>query len=144
MSLRLLEEQKRIKKITLDPTYIRNQLEIADHALASANRLLEEDPDYSYTRAYTAMLASGRAFMCSLGYIPDGTEKHLSVKLFLEQYLDRQMITKFDVARRKRHTLEYDQIGIISPTDAVNAVATAEDFVKLIKSKIDSKNSPAR
>ena len=38
--------------------------------------------------------------------------------------------------RQKRHTLEYDRIGIISPTDATNAIMTAETFIQIIKEKI--------
>lgn len=43
--------------------------------------------------------------------------------------------------RQKRYTLEYDQIGIISPTDATNAIITAETFIQTIKEKI-AQNSP--
>ncbi len=136
MSLRALEESRRIKKSNLRPDYITNQLAIADHNLLSAKRNLEEDPDLAFGRSYVAMLAAGRALMGRMGYIPDGNEQHYSVELFLEQFIERKYITQFGIMRRKRHILEYEQIGIISPTDATDALAMAESFVQLIKSKI--------
>ena len=136
MSLRQLELNGRIKRISLQPSYLKDQIGIASHNLASARRNLDEDPDLAYVCSYTAMLAAGRALMGALGYVPDGSEQHYSVELFLEHYVDRSTVTKFGVMRRKRHTLQYDQIGIISPTDAANAIASAEAFIPLIQSRI--------
>jgi uncharacterized protein (UPF0332 family) len=86
------------------------------------------------------MLAAGRALMGIMGYIPDGHEKHYSVELFLQQFFESKITRQFGIMRQKRHTLEYDQIGIISPTDAKNAIMTAETFIQIIKEKIAQNN----
>jgi uncharacterized protein (UPF0332 family) len=136
MSLTRLEQQGRIKRIILNPNYITDQLTIADRNFASAERNLDYDPDLAYTCAYNAMLAAGRAFMGFNGYIPDGNEQHYAVELFLEHFLDRPFITQFGVMRRKRHTIQYDQMGTVSATDAENAITNAGTFVQIIKSKL--------
>jgi uncharacterized protein (UPF0332 family) len=141
MSLTRLEQQGRIKRIILNPSFITDQLTIADRNLASAERNLDYDPDIAYTCAYTAMLAVGRAFMGSKGYISDGNEQHYAVELFLEHFLDRPFITQFGVMRRKRHTIQYDQMGTVSATDAEHAITNAGTFVQIIKSKLSQANS---
>jgi uncharacterized protein (UPF0332 family) len=141
MSLKRLELERRIKKISLKPSYVTDQLAMADHYLAAAKRNLDVDPDLAYGRSYAAMLAAGRALMGTMGFIPDGHEKHYSVELFLQQFLESKITRQFGIMRQKRHTLEYDQIGIISPDDATNAITTAETFIQLIKEKT-AQNTP--
>ncbi|PKL58354.1 MAG: hypothetical protein CVV34_02710, partial [Methanomicrobiales archaeon HGW-Methanomicrobiales-5] len=51
----------------------------------------------------------------------DGEAKHYAVELFLGYFLEPELISIFGRMRRKRHTLEYDTIGITSPADANNA-----------------------
>lgn len=140
MSLKRLELEGRIKKISLRPNYVTDQLVMADHYLAAAQRNIDADPDLAYGRSYAAMLAAGRALMGTMGYIPDGHEKHYSVELFLQQFFESKFTRQFGIMRQKRHILEYDQIGIISPTDATNAIITAETFIQTIKEKIAQNN----
>jgi len=141
MSLKRLELEGRIKKISLKPKYVTDQLAMADHYLTGAKRNLDVDPDLAYGRSYAAMLAAGRALMGTMSYIPDGHERYYSVELFLQQFLESKFNRQFGIMRQKRHTLEYDQIGIISPADATNAIMTAETFIQLIKEKT-AKNNP--
>ena len=136
MSLKRLELEGRIKKVTLRPHYVPDQLAMADHYLVAAKRNIDPDPDLAYGRSYAAMLAAGRALMGIVGYIPDGHEKYYSVELFLQQFFESKITRQFGIMRQKRHTLEYDRIGIISPTDATNAIMTAETFIQIIKEKI--------
>ena len=126
MSLKRLELEGRIKKVTLRPHYVPDQLAMADHYLAAAKRNIDADPDLAYGRSYAAMLAAGRALMGIMGYIPDGHEKYYSVELFLQQFFESKITRQFGIMRQKRRALEYDQIGIISPADATNAIMTAE------------------
>jgi uncharacterized protein (UPF0332 family) len=140
MSLKRLELEGRIKKISLKPNYVTDQLAMADHYLAAAKRNLDVDPDLAYGRSYAAMLAAGRALMGTMGYISDGHEKYYSVELFLQQFLESKITRQFGIMRQKRHTLEYDQIGIISPDDATNAITTAETFIQLIREKTAHNN----
>ncbi len=135
-----MELEGRIKKISLKPHYVTDQFAMADHYLAAAQRNLDVDPDLAYGRSYAAMLAAGRALMGITGYIPDGHEKYYSVELFLQQFLESKITRQFGIMRQKRHTLEYDQIGIISPDDATNAITTAETFIQLIREKIAHNN----
>jgi len=140
MSLKRLELEGRIKKVTLRPHYVPDQLAMADHYLVAAKRNIDADPDLAYGRSYVAMLAAGRALMGIMGYIPDGHEKHYSVELFLQQFFESKITRQFSIMRQKRRALEYDQIGIISPTDATNAIMTAETFIQIIKEKIAQNN----
>ena len=140
MSLKRLELEGRIKKISIRPDYVTDQLAMADHYLAAAKRNIDADPDLAYGRSYAAMLAAGRALMGIMGYIPDGYEKHYAVELFLQQFFESKFTRQFGIMRQKRHTLEYDHIGIISPTDATNAIMTAETFIQTIKEKIAQNN----
>jgi uncharacterized protein (UPF0332 family) len=140
MSLKRLELEGRIKKVTLRPHYVPDQLAMADHYLVAAKRNIDPDPDLAYGRSYAAMLAAGRALMGIVGYIPDGHEKYYSVELFLQQFFESKITRQFGIMRQKRHTLEYDQIGIISPTDATNAIMTAETFIQIIKEKTAQNN----
>ena len=140
MSLKRLELEGRIKKISLKPHYVPDQLAMADHYLVAAKRNIDADPDLAYGRSYVAMLAAGRALMGIMGYIPDGHEKHYSVELFLQQFFESKITRQFSIMRQKRRALEYDQIGIISPTDATNAIMTAETFIQIIKEKIAQNN----
>ena len=140
MSLKRLELEGRIKKISLRPDYVPDQLAMAAHYVAAAKRNIAADPDLAYGRSYAAMLAAGRALMGIMGYIPDGHEKHYSVELFLQQFFESKITRQFSIMRQKRRALEYDQIGIISPTDATNAIMTAETFIQIIKEKIAQNN----
>ena len=140
MSLKRLELEGRIKKISLKPNYVTDQLSMADHNIAAAHRNLDADPDLAYGRSYAAMLAAGRALMGIMGYIPDGHDKHYSVELFLQQFLESKITRQFGIMRQKCHTLEDDQIGIISPTDATNAITTAEAFIQIMKEKTAPNN----
>ena len=141
MTLKSLEFQGKIKKISLTPKYISDQLAIADHNLVAAKRNIDDDPDLAYGRSYVAMLAAGRALMGTLGYVPDGYEKHYSVELFLELYIESKFTKQFGIMRKKRHSLEYDQIGIISPTDATDAMTIANTFIETIREKIKLANT---
>ena len=67
MSLKRLELEGRIKKISLRPNYVTDQLVMADHYLAAAQRNIDADPDLAYGRSYAAMLAAGRALMGIMG-----------------------------------------------------------------------------
>jgi len=67
MSLKRLELEGRIKKISLKPNYVTDQLAMADHYLAAAKRNIDADPDLAYGRSYAAMLAAGRALMGIMG-----------------------------------------------------------------------------
>jgi len=141
MSLKRLELEGRIKKINLKLNYVTDQLAMADHNIAAAHRNLDADPDLAYERSFAAMVAAGRALMGIMGYIPDGHDKHYSVELFLQQFLESKITRQLGIMRQKCHILEDDQIGIISPTDATNAITTAETFIQLIQEKI-AHNTP--
>jgi uncharacterized protein (UPF0332 family) len=143
MSLKRLELEGRIKKISLKPQYITDQLAMADHSLAAAQRNLDADPDLAYGRSYAAMLAAGRALMGKTGYIPDGHDRYYSVELFLREFLEGKIARQFGIMQQKYHTLENDQIGTVSTTDAKDAIATAETFIQIIKEKI-SPNNPGQ
>jgi len=55
---------------------------MAKRDLSTANRNLEEAPDWAYSIAYNAILQAGRALMFFGGYRPRGGEQHATVVEF--------------------------------------------------------------
>jgi hypothetical protein len=100
-------------------------LDKAARTLASANALLEVDPDSSYTLAYDAARFACTALLAQQGLRPTTNGGHYAV----EQVVRAQFQTHFQsygTLRRRRHELEY-------PT-ALDAGTTSEEAVEACES----------
>jgi len=110
--------------------------------LQNANLILPEDEIGAYTIAYDSMLQSGIALILSYGYRPKIAGFHKTIILCVEKILGNDysvLIKKFDQMRRNRHEAIYD-IGIVSESEAKEAIKTAEKFIKEIEEHIKIKN----
>jgi uncharacterized protein (UPF0332 family) len=111
--------------------------------LRAARAILEIDEGIAYTTAYMAMLRAGRALMLAKGLRPTDGYQHKTVVEFVAHVLGgsvRNLADRFDKMRRKRNVFSYDVDVSISPTEAQNAIVTAEKFVGSMVELIGSEN----
>lgn len=136
MSLKFLENSGLIKKLTIDPKYVNNQMNISNASIVRSKSIFDEDHEDAFKKAYDGALAAGRALMGSQGYRPSGEHQHYSVERFLEHYLDPKLVRKFHDMRNKRNISQYEQIGNISIIEAQNAIVDSEQIIEEIKVKL--------
>ena len=111
---------------------IEKPLEIAERDLAVAEKIFEEDLDWSFSIAYNAILQACRAYMFSSGYRPASSEMHKTVFEFMEVMSEephKEMIAYFDRARRKRHRTLYNEVGLVSREEVVELLKQARTFI---------------
>ncbi len=109
---------------------------IAHRDLEVARTLLSSSSDWAFTVAYNAILQGGRAILFSKGYRPAGSNQHISVVRFCEEFLSRDDAEWFERMRRKRHQSVYDSAGSVSRIEAENAVKKAEKILHTLESLI--------
>lgn len=121
---------------------ITSRLGRAARDLRNARLILPEDEIGAYTTAYDSMLQSGIALILSYDYRPKVVGFHKTIILCAKKILGNDfsvLIKRFDQMRRNRHEAIYD-VGIISVSEAKEAIKTAEKFNKEIKKHIKDKN----
>lgn len=107
----------RIQPYTAKPTEINQLLQVASRDLATAQKNLDDAPDWAYTIVYNAVLQASRALMLKSGFRPRGGEQHAAVVEFIEERLGpafEKQIRLFDQIRRKRHRVIYETAGLVS------------------------------
>jgi len=125
----LIQEQK--SSISAVEKFLRRSTK--DLLASKAN--LKIDEGIAYTVAYLAMLRAGRGFMLLKGFRPSNGYQHKTVVQFVGEALGKEyagIIERFDRMRRKRNIFTYEIDTAISHTEAVEALRTAEEFVRLI------------
>lgn len=81
------------------------------------------------------MLHAGRALMFSKGYRTKGRDHHETVVLFVQAVFtakfsgQEEVLGSFDKARKLRHAFTYDNVDMVSPTQAKTLVENTESFV---------------
>jgi uncharacterized protein (UPF0332 family) len=111
--------------------------------LLASRANLKIDEGIAYTVAYLAMLRAGRAFMLLRGFRPANGYQHKTTVQFVHEALGKEyaeIIERFDRMRRKRNIFTYEIDIIISQTEAVEALRTAEEFVRLIIEIVKKEN----
>jgi len=134
-SLKKLHKGGLIKKCPVDSKASSNLIMRALKDLNTAKGNLENDPDCTYTYAYTAMLRSGLALMLCEGYRPDIKDKHLTVIRFASSVLDHEakdILNDYDSMRRKRHRFVYEPDIPCSLKEAESSLKSANSFVNLV------------
>lgn len=130
------------EKISFDE--ISKLVEKAHQKIKSAYVLVKNnDAENGFQFAYEAMLLAGRGLVFSHNLRPRALGSHKIVVEFVKNVLGeeyRSLVEKFNKARIKRNYLIYGIGLVISPTDAENAIKTAENFVKIITEFIEKKN----
>ncbi len=122
-SLDELLKNRIIRKIKPDKKLALKSLEHARKDIDTAKVLVENEKfDWALAVAYNAMLQAGRALMFSRGYRPSSIEGHIAVVKFLQATLGEETgekaIIVMDGMRKKRHRAVYEEIDIVSESEA--------------------------
>lgn len=137
-----------LKIQTVDWVQIGRFLESADKKLVSAQKILAVDEEASLEQAYGAMLRASLAFMFSQGVRPRSQPgHHIAIIEFVRQRIDKKhasLLTVFDHLRRKRNTALYEDTGFVSQHDAEEALATACEYLDVIRSDIEDRKCHVR
>jgi len=136
-----LEREGLIRPLTIDHRRVQDALTLANRDLGVARGLLTSSSDWAFAVAYNAVLQAGRALMFSKGYRPEGSNQHVAVVRFCDEFLSRDNALWFERMRRKRHQSVYDSAGTVSGREAENVVKKAEEIVQAIETLIRG-NSP--
>lgn len=122
---------------------IEKQIIRAKKDLQTANALLSQDPEWTATIAYQAMLRAGRALVFSKGYLPADGAQHRTVVELTGQLLGKEystLVEKFEKMRRSRNLFFYESDPFGSMTDAKNSLKAASQLVDLIEKTIKQEN----
>ncbi|UUX92591.1 HEPN domain-containing protein [Methanoplanus endosymbiosus] len=125
-----------IKELKYDPRKVEDAIKLSERDLRTALSLLEIDPDWAYNIAYNSMLQATRALMFHNGFRPSGSNQHVAVVKYAEIHIEKKWSLQLDRMRRKRHSLVYDQAGVISDTEVINALNRAESYFRVIENII--------
>jgi uncharacterized protein (UPF0332 family) len=130
-----------IKPFKAEPPQIKSRFDLATRDLKTAKQMLEQSRDWAYNIAYNAILQASRALMFAEGYRPtSGEGQHKVTILFAEVALGEKFdseIRFFDKMRVKRNRAIYDIAGIVSESEARQAIEFAEKFIEKIKEAVD-------
>lgn len=128
-----------IKPFDAEPSQVSGRILLAKRDIQTA-RTPAIGFDWAYSIAYNAMLQSARALMFAEGYRPSGGEgQHRAVVRFVEMALGRKFEEEtrfFDKMRIKRNRAVYDTAGIISESEARQAIEFADKFIRIIEAEI--------
>jgi uncharacterized protein (UPF0332 family) len=131
---------KNIKPHAVNWPQIERFLEGAEKKLASAHKIIAFDEEASLQQAYEAMLRASLGFMFShASRARSQPGHHVAIIAFVKAHLDKKhapLLMVFDRLRRKRNTALYDDTGFVSQHDAEQALATARDFLNVIRADI--------
>lgn len=124
-----------IKPFRAEPRQISDRLGLARRDIETARSI--SNSDWAYNIAYNAMLQAARALMFAEGYRTSGGEgQHKTVVQFAELALGRtfeEEIRFFEKMRVKRNRAVYDIAGIISETEARQAIEFAMKFISIVE-----------
>ncbi len=133
MAYERLIKTGRIQVYSARVVEINQLIQVARRDLQAAGKNLDESPDWAFTMAYNAALQAGRALMLHEGYRPRGAEQHATVVEFVEERLGSgKPVRQFDQMRRKRHKVIYEAAGLVSHSEAEQAITFAIGFVESI------------
>ena len=128
----------------IDPKQVKQFLADAQKRAVAARKNLAIDAEAAYELAYEAMIKGSLALLLSHGQRPrKQLGHHIAIIEFAQKNLYGCPATTFilfDRMRRKRNDAFYD-VAIISDTDAEEAVSTAEQFLRLVKTDIKKRIS---
>jgi uncharacterized protein (UPF0332 family) len=137
-----------IKPHTTHWSQIHRFLGSAEKKLASAEKILAIDEEASLEQAYAAMLKASLAFMFSHGARPRSQPgHHVTIIEFVRQRIGKKqagLLIVFDRLRRKRNIALYDDTGFVSQHDAEEALATAREYLGVIRADIEERERQVR
>jgi uncharacterized protein (UPF0332 family) len=134
----------RIKPYSAQPTEIQQLLRVATRDLNTAENNLNDAPDWAFSIAYNAVLQASHAIMLKEGFRSRGAEQHRTVVEFMDEKLGpaySRQVRLFDQMRRKRNRVIYEAAGLVSKTEAEQAITFAKGFVEEMNQLILGKPS---
>lgn len=138
--LKELEKKNYIKKIKKSSINVENSLDISKRDLKLSKTILKEDYDWAFNVAYNSILQCICALMFSQGYRPSSGISHVATIEFAKIYLNNSDTIYLNNMRKSRHKATYDIVGIITESQAKNAICHSEEIIKKI-TKIIEKNT---
>ena len=135
-----LERERRVRREDAEPHEIEAALEHAESDLVAARHNLGASDDWALAAAHNAALQAARAYMFATGYRPSSSEGHKTAFAFLRESFpegrDRDLIDYLDRVRVKRNTAVYDATGVVTRTEAEQAIRRAAEVVALVRDAI--------
>jgi uncharacterized protein (UPF0332 family) len=131
-----------VKEAGIGFDQIKKRIDRASMDLKNAKILLATDEIGAYRMAYDSMLQIGIALILSYGYRPKVNGFHKTVVECVKEILGDDysvIVKKFDQMRRNRHEAIYD-IGVISSTEAIEAINSSKKFIEEIIKHINTNN----
>jgi uncharacterized protein (UPF0332 family) len=134
---------KKLKPHIVDWLQIERFLASADKKLTSARKILAFDEEACLQQAYEAMLKASLGFMFSHGFRARSQPgHHMAIIDFVRSHIDKRhagLLVVFDRLRRKRNLALYDDTGFVSKHDAEQALQSARDYLKIVRSDITAR-----
>jgi uncharacterized protein (UPF0332 family) len=132
------------KPQALNEKQVRQFLADAGKRATAAQKNLAIDSETAYQIAYEAMIKGSLALMLSRGQRPrKQLGHHIAIIEFAQKSLPNcraEMFVLFDRMRRKRNDAFYD-IALVSDTEAQEAVATSEVYLRVVAADIEKRLS---
>jgi len=140
--LKDLESKGLLKKEEIGIDQVKALLMSASKNISASEKNFAIDEEACYTLAYNAMLKIARALVFLQGYRPYDGQQHKTTIEVAGELLGKkfsELITMFDLMRKKRNQFTYDPMLPISLTEAKNALKTANEFHRKVKVFLDEK-----
>ncbi|MDH3576106.1 HEPN domain-containing protein [Thermodesulfobacteriota bacterium] len=134
MSLKQWLDNGWLRKHITDKQEISNLLQIVDRDLKDAKEK-SISQDWRFGIAYNAALKLCAILLAAEGYRPERTLQHYRTILAMPETLGKEKkddAQYLDTCRKKRNIAEYDQIGIVSETEAEELLK----FAKMLRKKV--------
>ena len=123
-----------LKKHETGKQEIANLFQIVDRDLKDA-QAKNISQDWRFGIAYNAALKLCTILLAAEGYRPERTLQHYRAIFAMPEILGKETIEDaqyLDTCRKKRNIAEYDQIGIVSETEAEELLK----FAKILRKKV--------
>jgi hypothetical protein len=134
MSLKQWQDNGWLRKHETDQQEITSLFQIVDRDLKDAKEKTIST-DWRFGIAYNAALKLCTILLAAEGYRPERTLQHYRTILAMPEILGKKMrqdALYLDTCRKKRNIVEYDQIGVISETEAAELL----HFAKTLRQKV--------
>jgi len=134
MSLKQWLDNGWLRKHKTDKQEIDNLFQIVERDLKDAEER-SISHDWRFGIAYNAALKLCTILLAAEGYRPERTLQHYRTILAMSEILGKEMkedAQYLDTCRKKRNIAEYDQIGIVSETEAEELLR----YAKVLRKKV--------
>ncbi len=144
MSLKQWLDNGWLKKHETGKQEIANLFQIVDRDLKDA-QAKNISQDWRFGIAYNAALKLCTILLAAEGYRPERTLQHYRAIFAMPEILGKETIEDaqyLDTCRKKRNIAEYDQIGIVSETEAEELLKFAKILRKKVLEWLKAKHPP--